>query len=58
MMGKILSLGLGMIILIGLFIMHQESDKTDSPESHFRSLILVFCILTSMLLGFLINLNF
>ena len=57
-MGKAISIALGIFVLISLYLIHDESEKIDSPNVQLRKAMLIFCIVTSLLIGFLINLNF
>jgi hypothetical protein len=57
-MGKVLSIALGIFVLISLFIVHEESETVDHPNTQIRKAILLLCIATSLIIGFLINLNF
>jgi hypothetical protein len=57
-MGKALSIALGMFVLISLFIVHEESETVYHPNTQIRKAVLLLCIAISLLIGFLINLNF
>ncbi len=57
-MGKALSIALGIFVLVCLFITHEESETIDHPNIQMRKGILLLSIAVSLLIGFLINLNF
>jgi hypothetical protein len=57
MFGKMISIILGFVIIFIMYSVFDESENKDNPNHLLRRFILLYCILTSFLLGFLINLN-
>jgi uncharacterized membrane protein YcgQ (UPF0703/DUF1980 family) len=57
MFGKMISIILGIVILFIMYSVFDESDNKDNPNHLLRRFILIYCILTSFIVGFLINLN-
>lgn len=55
--GKMISIILGIVILFIMYSVFDESDNKDNPNHLLRRFILIYCILTSFIVGFLINLN-
>ena len=58
LMGKIISLILGLIVLISFYSAYEQSEIDNHPSTDLRRFILLYCIVTSFLLGFIVNLNF
>jgi MFS superfamily sulfate permease-like transporter len=57
MFGKMISIILGCVILFIMYSVFDESENKDNPNHLLRRFILIYCILTAFLLGFIINLN-
>jgi len=57
MFGKMISIILGFVIIFIMYSVFDESENKDNPNHLLRRFILLYCILTSFLLGFIINLN-
>jgi hypothetical protein len=57
MFGKMISIILGFIMLFIMYSVFDDSENKDNPNHLLRRFILIYCILTSFLLGFIINLN-
>jgi hypothetical protein len=57
MFGKMISIILGFVIIFIMYSVFDESENKDNPNHLLRRFILLYCILTSFLLGFVINLN-
>lgn len=56
-MGKILSLIIGFVMIFIMYSVYAQSETEDTPGSQLRRFTLIYCIITSFLLGFIINLN-
>lgn len=57
MMGRILSLVIGLFIIAIMYSIHIESEEDQTNESQLRKFILLYCIITSFILGVIVNLN-
>jgi UDP-N-acetylmuramyl pentapeptide phosphotransferase/UDP-N-acetylglucosamine-1-phosphate transferase len=49
---------LGLIVLVSFYSVHEQSEIDNHPSTDLRRFILLYCIITSFLLGFIVNLNF
>lgn len=56
-MGKFLSLAIGFVMLMIMYSIYIQTEKNDDPDSSLRKFIIIYCIITSFALGFLINFN-
>jgi hypothetical protein len=57
MMGKILSLAIGFLMIAIMYSVYVESEHEDTPGSQLRRFTLLYCIITSFILGIIVNLN-
>ena len=54
---KILSIIIVIVMITIMYLIFNETEKKQTPESELRKFILIYCIVLAFVLGFIINLN-